>query len=234
MRLVSILPVLGLVVSGIPSADAAIFTFTNEAAFRAAVSGEKLESFETYQPTGVGSNSLTLTDFSMSALPAPNNSAPLFMFPLQVFLGYDPGLNANATHGNAWARYQSDANETLRFVFNSPVQNFGVNIIDWGDTLYSPGSLILSTDLNDSHTIASAPQGNGNVMFFGLINTSAAFSTIDLLSQPQLNTFGVDEVYYAARSTVIPEPAMLFVWSLLFASSLLVPAWRRLSARGSV
>jgi hypothetical protein len=170
---------------------ASVTTFSDETAFLAAAGTCKMESFEGLTP-GAPADSFTLTDFTVTAL------LPIHSPALEVYPG--PYLGAYATDGTQWIGYQSDLNEKLQMNFSSPIHSFGINITDWGD--YAPGNLIFSNNAGDSFTVATGPLANGNYLFCGIVNTDTAFTSVELLNQPTLTFFGVDEVYYT-----IPEPS---------------------------
>ena len=172
---------------------ATVTTFSDETAFLAAAGTCKLESFEGLTP-GVPADSFTLTDFTMMAL-LPSHSPALDVYP-------GPYLGAYATDGIQWIGYQSDTNEKLQLNFSSPIHSFGINLTDWGD--WATGSLIFSDNAGDSFTVATTPRADGNHLFCGIVNTDMAFTSVELLNQPSIMFFGVDEVYYT-----IPEPSCM-------------------------
>ena len=201
-----------------------VYTYTSESNFLATMSGPNMESFESFNAFPLpASDFFVMTDFTMSALPMTGGSQPVHTPALHAELGPDFTLNISATDGPAFVRYDSDAGETLRFTFNSPQRGFGVNVVDWGD--WGIGSLILSDDLGNSFTVATTPRNDGNQLFFGVINTQSTFSQIDLLSQPTLNSFGIDEVYYGGN--IVPEPSTLTLLAVSGLLGLLGWRWRR-------
>ncbi len=87
------------------------------------------------------------------------------------------------------------------FNFDTPLRAFSVYIVD---SLEAPGgSLTYSNNAGDSGTIATGLQANGNVQFFGILNSSAGFTTLTINDTTTDSGLSIDEIRFAP----VPEPS---------------------------
>lgn len=142
--------------------QAAPVFYTDEAAFTAAASGASIalsmESFENSSNGGLnGFSGINISGFYV-----------LYCNPGNV---YNPGPcpSTDANKSVEWER-------EITITFDNPINAFGIDIINIGTS--GPITLTLTSD-NGSQILYSGYEGiNGNVIFSGLIDTDAQFSSI--------------------------------------------------------
>jgi hypothetical protein len=186
-------------------ASAALVTFTNRAAFDAAVGTLPVESFETTPVTGVSAlSSLTLGPLTITG--SPNFgilNAPL--------------VGVAATGGTQYLIQSTSTSvpSTLTFSFSSSLTAFGLDILDWGDfgggVTGGVGSLTFTDNVGDTVLVDASPPLNadGNVSFFGVISTSA-LNSVTLTSTQLGDAYGVDRVAFGNPAPAqAPEPLSL-------------------------
>ena len=177
-------PVLVVALSLSYQAHAATISFTDQAAFLTQVQAPSFEGFESHV-VGVATNSVSAAGFTMSSASIQIRNTPL--------------LDAFATEGQQFARWDSTNNGNLVFVFEDPISAFGVTMTDPVDNPAAP--LSLTTSVGDSFPSFLANLPNGQVRFFGIINEDAAFDAGTIISNFP-DGIGFDEVYFV----VVPEP----------------------------
>ena len=115
------------------------------------------------------------------------------------------GFGAFATDGDAYLVHQTDANESLNFVFDSAVNAFGFTITDWDDPLTAGAAqLMLGNNAGDKVLVTATPMMSGESLFFGIVNTSFAFTEVTLFNTSNNEAYGIDGVYF---SQPVPLPA---------------------------
>jgi len=181
--------------------SAATTVFTDEASFLSAVPDSLLESFETHP----ASNSLNVNSVSTafgSITVSIASSMGIFDAPT--------GAGGMATDGVKFLIHSNGAG-SAPFVFNfdTPLRAFSVYIVDSLEA--SGGSLTYSNNAGDSGTIATGLQANGNVQFFGILNTSTGFTTLTINDTSTDSGLSIDEIRFAP----VPEPST----SLLLAAA---------------
>lgn len=173
--------------SAFQSAKAQTF-FTDRSAFQSAAGLLSTESFETafgsVQPT------FTFTDFSFSAMEGSSPTGAVARASLVPgFLGF------GITNGVDALGYRDNGSSTGRFLFNSPIYAFGVDV---GSN--ARGLLTIGGDLASGVELESL-----RPKFFGVIWT-AGFDQIDLDMAGAYIDVAVDFVQYSPSVTV-PEPS---------------------------
>jgi len=179
---------------------AAVITYTNESEFASAGSTLTMESFETL-PVGDPSPPVNTSHFTITRV-VPSGSDPLVR---------NDSLNEgpHATDGIQYLAigHPTEMGGTLAFDFFTPVNRFGINIVDFGDQ--QAGSLQLATNTGELFTIATNPpqRADGNELFFGISTGSESFSRIELTSTTTNDGIGFDEAYFAS----VPEPSSFLI-----------------------
>lgn len=126
-----------------------------------------------------------------------------------------PGNGQFATDGMNYLSIGGDSGgmatmgSTATFEFLTPVHEFGVTVIDFGDS-FVEGDLTVSIDGSPPAIIASRPQPDGGEIFFGVIDSMTPFSEVVLHNTISGDSFAIDEVRYSA----IPEPSTTVLLSL--------------------
>lgn len=189
------------------AAQGAPIFFTDEASFQSAVSAAggtpSVESFEgvasgTEDPFTTA-NGITVTD------PAPDSG-------LVVIIG-----NAAATDGSQVIRTGSGAGDDLvSFAFASPINFFGIDVIDLGTG--GATDLTLTTDTGSQLLLDDFTGVPGNVQFVGVIDTESAFSNVTINNTTAGDVVFFDRLQFGttdAAATPVPEPASLAIWGVL-------------------
>lgn len=200
----------GMVVTAIlwaSSVQAAIITYTNQAAWEAAVSGTIL--VETFNGQAVRNFASTISEsgFNGFSLSGIEN-------------GESVGIRTGATSGNidgsqflGWQNGDGNAGPTINFNLTSPASAFAFN---WFDTDPTDEYELLIDGVSYFNPPFSTGTGGG---FFGIVNTSGTFSTATIrnaIGQSPggfVDPFGVDNVR-SVQSEAVPEPATLAMWGL--------------------
>jgi hypothetical protein len=175
-------------------------TFTDEKAFLLANPAiTKMESFEGLTAT----NSYTTRTCPMAGFVIDIPDTPY------DYLGIwnIPFVGGFATQGANWLGFQSNTNERLRWIFDHPINAFGVNITDWGD--FGTGSLTFSNDAGDNFVVAVTPLGNGNQQFFGVINDGMSFTAVEFNQDISGEFYGVDEIYSGPLACATPANVLV-------------------------
>lgn len=109
-----------------------------------------------------------------------------------------PAFGGSATDGSQWVGFSfcdDGCNpDTKILTFSSPINTFGFNISDYGD--FGTGSLEFSNEIGEVFTATSSGGADGNLLFFGLINSTVSFTTVTLSNTLTGEFYGIDEVYY--------------------------------------
>lgn len=185
-------PVLVVALSLSYQAHAATISFTDQATFLTQLQLPSFEGFESHV-VGVATNSVSAAGFTMSSASIQIRNTSL--------------LDAFATEGQQFARWDSTNNGNLVFVFEDPISAFGVTMTDPVDN--PAATLSLTTSVGDNFPSFLANLPNGQVRFFGIINEDAAFDTVTIVSNFP-DGIGFDEVYFV----VVPEPTTLTLAAL--------------------
>ncbi len=177
-------------------ANAATILFTDQAVFLANPHVSFSASFEGFESHVTGDTS------------NPTSSATGFTVNASTSLEIKntPSLGSFATEGVKYLRKVG----TVLFVFDNPINVFGVTLTDAADNPAT--TLSVSTSAGDSFPSFLANEPNGVARFFGVINEDQAFNAVTFTSST-LDGMGFDEVYF----DIIPEPttAMLLGLGLL-------------------
>ena len=131
-----------------------------------------------------------------------------------------PTANGHATDGvNYLVWYGLTSSDSITFAISSPVSAFGISIMDYGSPSHS-SPLTFLTDTGYSGVAATAPAGDGNEQFFGIVG---GFFTRVTLTRPSLaDGIAFDSLYYDIA--YVPEPSPL---SLAGVSAIALAALRR-------
>jgi len=169
-------------------------TFTDESNFLTAAGGIAHESFEGLTATNtLSSDTVEATDFDVSSTNA-----------LGVYNTTTFGLHP--TDGVNYLVHQNFANEVLSFDFDFAINAFGVDLIDFSDSISSV--LTFSNDAGDTLVAAAGPLADGEEAFFGIINTSFSFTHVEL-SGSLTDGIGFDSVHYGGLP--VPEPTTMLL-----------------------
>lgn len=116
----------------------------------------------------------------------------------------------------------SDPNAAFTITFSSPITSFGFYGIDFGDSASAhlsvafsgPNPLVTQT-VNDSLSAGRGSIADGSVLFFGYINATSPFTSVQITSPGNTSpneTFAFDDpVIGLARTAATPEPASLIL-----------------------
>jgi PEP-CTERM motif len=170
--------------------------FTNESSFITASGPLGFESFEglTATNTETAPFSATLAAFTVST-PATS--------PAGVW--NTPFLGDHATDGHNYIEINLFT-PTITFLFNSPINKFGLTITDYGDFTASP--LGFSTNAGATGTAAVGNRPDANEQFFGIIATNSFTSITFTGSDP----YAVDGVRFgSSANNPVPEPASILL-----------------------
>lgn len=168
--------------------------YDDEAAFLAATGDLMLESFEDVAATN---------SFTSDTIVLPGFTVTGSYQPLCLGIWDMPFVGGFATDGANWLGYQSGQDETLVFDLAEPATAFGLNVTDWGD--FGEGQLIFSNDLGESFVVDVTPHPDGNQIFFGVWNTSVAFTQVIFTQSIAGEFYGVDEIYFGVPSSVATQ-----------------------------
>jgi len=201
IRILAIIPSLLLVTLHILTTTSAIAhpaIYTSEATFLDIVSGLELESFESQATTSQNTAPIVTSAFTATI----ETSSPGTLN-WRIIDFNRPDAGTYATDGNKFVEAGSQSGNVpfiITFTFNDPITAFGLNIVDFGD-LASEGELILRNEFGQSFTIATAPGlDDGNLLFFGLENSSQPFSTVYLEKTTTTDGIALDEIYFQPAS----------------------------------
>jgi hypothetical protein len=204
------------VAASVTAASAAPIVFTNEADFNAAVAAAgltlSLESFEA-QPSGPRPMPLNVGPFTLTA-------------PLPVLaINNNPAL---VTHGTN-ALVVAPAFQPITFTFDTAIRAFSFDVRDNFNT--DGGTIFGRIGSGAQQTFLTGGAGLGGVLFLGILDLDAAFTTLQFDGDGGLGSFLLDRVQYASdgNPTPVPEPASL----TLLAAGLLAGARRLRARRGS-
>lgn len=194
--------------------SAATTVFTDEASFLSAVPDSLLESFESH-PTSPSLNvSSVSTAFGSVGVSIVNSMGVFDMV---------TGGGGMPTDGVKWLTHSSSSGSApVVFNFDTPVRAFALYIMDSLEG--ASGSLTYANNVGDSGVLATARQDNGNVKFFGILNTSSSFTTLTINDTSVDAGIAFDEIRFAP----VPEPSTSF---LLAAAGLLAGVARQRNAR---
>jgi hypothetical protein len=187
-------------------------TYTDKTSFLAAVGPTTLESFENTPLRAASLDPLLLSDMTVTS------TTPFGVIEDYPAAGFP-------TDGTQFLETPTGIPHTVTFTFSTPINYFGLNIIDFGDA--GTGSLYLLTDTGESYTIATVPPllSDGNVLFFGIQNTSTAFGGVSIQKTTTGEGILIDELYY--QPAIVPEP----ISSILFVTGGALLAGRRFIRR---
>lgn len=199
---------IGLIQFALVGMATAATIYVDEVAFLSASGPLDMESFEDLNATNTRNLSgLTLDDFSMTI----NSGDYMGVFDDSYFFGGHP------TDGDQYVGF-TDGHDYVDFLFDTAIDTFGINIIDFGD--FGPGSLTFSNNVGDSYTIDLVTYGalnnDNNDQFFGIM-TDFSFTNVRLTQTISGEFYAVDEVYFGNQTAPVPEPAtMLLLCTGLF------------------
>ena len=193
-----------IIVAQVPSAHAAVVTYTDRAAFNAAAAGlgtMTTEGYETY-PNDVqqGARTITLNNFAISSDLNGAQSGFGITDVVNVFPG-SSGLGPTAGSKYLVTTFPDStipSGATVTWLLGPGVKAFGSDIKDLeiANMTYA---------LNTGATgVAATPGLDGNVQFFGIISDSP-FSSI-AIHEPGASTG--DAVVFD-QTSIVPEPASL-------------------------
>lgn len=200
-RLAALAIALGCVALTSTPAAADLFTFTDRGSFNAAAGSTALESFEGLAPTTRSADPIVTAAFTV------NNDPGLSA----ILDGPAGGFGSSATDGTKYllTYRENQPAGTLEFVFNQAINSFGFDLTDNFET---DGAVTITLDAGEGVnpiTVYSAPPqallGDGNTMFFGLLQTTA-FTRVRITSTGIDDAYSIDAVAFG-RS--VPEPSSL-------------------------
>lgn len=175
---------------------AAVTTYyTNEATFLAATS-TTLESFEGLTAGFVAS--VVVTDFTMTDSSA-SFDVRVIPFPPMPTDGVNFVVN-----------FAPPGPEIYTFTFSSPISAFGINIGDLATIGASP--VVFGNDAGDAAVIATPVLPALNLLFFGVTNDSATFTTVTITNPNVSDGVLFDEIYYSFGGAA-PVPVATY-WGL--------------------
>ncbi|WP_169852875.1 PEP-CTERM sorting domain-containing protein [Anaerohalosphaera lusitana] len=132
-----------------------------------------------------------------------------------------PEYGQQPTDGSQYVRISGGdepGGREITFDFITPVNWFGLNIIDWGDgTVNGSGELVARVDCTEYIDITQGTKPDGNVTFFGF-SSNNPFDCITIYNDIPTDSWAIDELYFAT-----PEPAT----AVIFAAGTLMLARRR-------
>ena len=173
----------------------ALTTFNNEVDFLSVAGPLSFEGFEGLTANNSASlTSITASDFVVTA---SNNK-------LGVFDAFFAGQVA--TEGAQFLGHQSGMDVTTTFTFDSGINSFGFDLLDYGD--FGVGQLTLVNNAGDNVVVAISGGIDGNIQYFGLISDFIFTEAIFTNTIPG-EAFGFDKVSYR-----IPEPATICLLGL--------------------
>jgi hypothetical protein len=175
--------------------SAGLRVFHNQTDFLNSTGPLSFEGFEGL--TANNSNSLSSITAPGFVVTAPNAGLGIFNTTIS---------GQSATEGTHFLDHQSDSSVTTTFTFNSKINSFGFDLIDYGD--FGAGQLTLMNDVGDNVVVAVAGGLDGNVQYFGLIS-DFTFTKAIFTNTISGEAFGFDRVSYG-----VPEPATLLLLGL--------------------
>ena len=164
-------------------------TFSDRGLFNAA-GGASLSGFESFETPFPNGSPVTFSEFTAIAV---NPHSDLWHY-----------VNPSASHGNAAMYYNSGVLTTVTFTFNSPINAFGVDILDFGDWKAGIASVTNNTGTFDL-LLASVPPflSGGDVIFFGAMD-SEEFTAVTFTTTASEDLIGFDAMAFG-----VPEPSTL-------------------------
>jgi len=193
-----------MVFAGLGQAQATPVMYGDRASWEAAVGGSF--AFESFESAFVAAPSIGFPSGVTVSVSAANVAANVSLF------GVNPTDGVQAIQNSA-----GSANLTFTFAFASPINAFAIDILDFGD-IQVPGELLAATNTGSllDYLIASAPQANGNVIFFGFVDTLATFSSVRIRNTEGGGALGFDSLAFAnvPTSPNVPEPSTLALLGL--------------------
>jgi hypothetical protein len=104
--------------------------------------------------------------------------------------------------------WTSDGVTPTVFTFETPINAFGVDLIDFGTIAEVTNQLVVTVDGGDPITAISVlEQQKRNHRFFGLIDNESAFSSITVLSTAGSDFVELDNVRFGATDSSDTNPA---------------------------
>jgi PEP-CTERM motif-containing protein len=187
---------------GIPMEASALTTsYTNEAQFKGDAGTLSLESYE-------GVPTITLPLKTDPIVTPPLTTTGVAGTPIGVLTAEGALVPSDGVQMVAANNGINSAATSILFTFANPVNEFGVTVIGWGNSV--PGTLSLVTNAGDNLPLVTVTDvtllPDGTHLFLGLINTSS-FTQVTLLSSANPDGYAFDEVYFT------PEPSTFFLLS---------------------
>lgn len=183
--------------------NAATISYNNEADFLGALSQPYMEGFESL-PIDSTYRASVSTDI-LDVITTADSDGTSFLY-----LGNDgEGIFPTEGQNSLVAGCLGGCAFTLTFTLHNPVYAVGFYVTDFGE---GEGTLSISTSAGDTLQIASSPPGkpNGNILFFGLINTDQNFNQFQLQKTSLNDGIGVDQIYLQSSPVPIPAAFWLF------------------------
>jgi len=163
--------------------------FTDKETFLDAVvcSTISVESFEDL----VASNQINASAVSVADFTITTDNPPGLGIWNQRYQG------AFATDGIQWIGIEENrliVPHVTTLSFDVLINHFGLYVTDYGD--FGDGNLIFTSDAGDEATAAFSGEPSGNRQFFGIIDSSKGFRTVNLIHSVPGEFYGIDEIYY--------------------------------------
>ena len=183
---------------------AALVSYTSESDFLAASNQVSVESFESFQPSGLISSLVS----------------PLFTITHNDFFRVldTPSVHdTQAADGVTYLEERSGitfVNSMVFSGFDAPLTAFGFFVSDYGD--FGTRPLVMTVNDTNMFTIASPPRTSGNQLYFGVVATNTdRIHTVELASD---DAIGIDKV---SISAIVPEPTTgsFFCWAIAIVSA---------------
>jgi hypothetical protein len=192
-----------LAVLGAAGRASASTIYVNEATFISAAGTLGFESFE-----GLAASNSVAAAFSRSLAAFTISGSPdAGVFNLANYLG------THATDGTKYIEVEGGGQQTITFLFGSPITEFGVTITDYGD--FTAGAMTFVTNNGGSGNAALGSKSDGTDQFFGFIDVANPFTSLTLSTAVGAvgDPFSVDRVRFSdtTSATPVPEPASLLL-----------------------